>query len=390
MQLMFELCSTANGEPPERKTFDGVGGVIGRGSGCDWVLPDANRLISSHHALVSFREGRYFLTDISSNGIGVSGSMERLCKGQARLISDGDVYQLGLLDIRARLVLQAGQGFARQDTIPDDAFLGLDPVDALDREVRLGNSSAELDALDTTPQAPFETLRQGTVEHDHLVVPQWAEPARDVVSPGPVTPPPATSEAFWAQFAHALGMQVDSLDTPGREALAIKVAGLFRQTLAGLQQSVRTRDELNSEVHGLLAVPLLNTRNPLKDCADSHAALAFLLGADESCQFSAEQAVDQAYRDLQVHQLALVVACRAAIRGALAAFAPGHLLLRFERDGKSPRFFSDGAHWRAYQRHYRRLTEDEPLDEQVLRHEFCKAYEEQVRLVSTLHAGYAG
>ncbi|OIN51751.1 type VI secretion protein [Pseudomonas azotoformans] len=390
MQLMFERGSTASGEPLERKTFDGVGGVIGRGSGCDWVLADANRLISSHHALVSFREGRYFLTDISSNGIGVSGSMERLCKGQTRLISDGDVYQLGLLDIHARLVEPARPVLARENTIPDDAFLGLDPVDTLDRAALRGSSSAELDALDATPPAPLDVLRQGSSEHDHLVVPQWAEPARDVISPDPVTPPPATSETFWSQFADTLGIQVDTLDTPGREALAIKVAGLFRQALEGLQQSLRTRDELNSEVHGTLTVPLLNTRNPLKDCADSHAALAFLLGVGESGQRSAEQVVDQAYRDLQVHQLALVVACRAAVRGVLANFAPAHLLLRFERDGKSPRFFGDGAHWRAYQRHYRQLTDEASMDEQVLRHDFCKAYEEQVRLVSTLHAGCAG
>lgn len=94
MQLVFEVCSVVNGEPLARKTFEGGGGVIGRGVGCDWIIPDAHRLISSHHALVSYREGHYFLTDISSNGITVSGSMERLDKGQARLITDGEVYQL--------------------------------------------------------------------------------------------------------------------------------------------------------------------------------------------------------------------------------------------------------------------------------------------------------
>ncbi|WP_460103100.1 type VI secretion system-associated FHA domain protein [Pseudomonas sp. H1_D04] len=104
MQLVFEVCNAESGEPACVKTFDGVGGVIGRGAGCDWVIPDASRLLSSHHGLVSYREGQYFLTDISSNGIGVSGSTERLGKGQARLISEGDVYQLGAVQIRARLM----------------------------------------------------------------------------------------------------------------------------------------------------------------------------------------------------------------------------------------------------------------------------------------------
>lgn len=390
MQLVLEVCTTAGGAPPACKTFDGLGGVIGRGSGCDWVIPDADRLISSHHGLVSYREGRYFLTDISSNGIGVSGSMERLCKGQARPIGDGDVFQLGALDIRARLVVHARQPFVPDDTIPDDAFLGLDPVYALDRQQRHEESSAELDALDRSTPAPLSSLCQGTVDRDHLVVPTWAEPVREVQSSEPLTAAPVASETFWSPFAQALGMQMDTLDAPEREALAIKVAGLFRQTIEGLQQNLRTRDELNREINGALAVPTLNPRNPLNDCIDGQAAMISLLGADEPGQLSAEQAIAQACRDLQVHQLALVVACRSAVRAALAAFAPGQLLLCFEREGKPPRFFTDGVHWRAYQRHYRRLTDEQPLGEQFLRTDFSKAYEDQVRLVSILHARYPG
>ncbi|MBV4455336.1 MULTISPECIES: type VI secretion system-associated FHA domain protein TagH [Pseudomonas] len=389
MQLTFEVCSTASGEPPARKTFDGVGGVIGRGTGCDWIIPDADRSISSHHGLIVYREGHYFLTDISSNGIGVSGSMERLCKGQARLIGDGDVYQMGRLNIRASLVVQERQPFAREDMIPDDAFLGLDPVCALEREHMGGDLPAALGALDTSTQALPPSLCQGPVDRDHLVAPKWAEPAREILACEPTTAAPA-GETFWPRFARALGMPLDTLDTPAREALAIKVAGLFKLTLEGLQQSLRTRDELHSELNEGLTAPESVTSNPLKDCADSHAAMAALLGANESRQLCAEQAVTQVCRDLQIHQLALVVASRATIRGALTAFAPAHLLLCFEREGKPPRFFSEGAHWRAYQRHYRRLTEEEPLGEQLLLRDFSKAYEEQVRLVSTLHVGHPG
>ena len=87
---------------------------------------------------------------------------------------------------------------------------------------------------------------------------------------------------------------------------------------------------------------------------------------------------------------ALVVACRAAMRGAVAAFAPSHLLLCFERQNLPARFSTDGSHWRAYQRHYRRLIDEHPLGEQLLRNEFSNAYAEQVRLVATLHAAYPG
>lgn len=390
MQLVLEVCNAVSGESPICKMFDGVGGVVGRGMGCDWVIPDPTRLISSHHGLVSYRDGRYFLTDISSNGIGVAGSSERLRKGQARLISEGDVYRLGSLDIRARLQGNERHQFARSEVIPDDAFLGLDPVQALDLEQGCTESSHALEGLNTSTPSPAQLLGGGTVDQDHLVLPRRAEPVSEVAAPSAVRPVPAAPEVFWAPFGEALGMDLEALDTPDREALAIKVAGLFRQAIEGLQQSLRTRDELNSELNLGRSSPATKSHNPLKDCTDTPTTLTSLLGAGELGQLSAELAVAQACRDLQVHQLALVVACRAAMRGALAAFAPGHLLLCFEREGKPRRFLTDGAHWRAYQRHYRRLNDEACLGEQRVRSDFTNAYEEQVRLVSTLHTAYPG
>lgn len=389
MQLVLEVCEAARGELPARKTFDGIGGVIGRGKACDWIIPDTARLISSHHGLVSYRDGGYFLTDISSNGIGVSGSVERLCKGQARLINEGDVYQLGATQIRARLIGHQRHPGVQGQPIPDDAFLGLDPLQALEREQRGGESSPELDALDTCTDAVGHSMDHRAVDHDHLVVPQWAEPVREIESPPPDRIAPATTETFWAQFGEALGIQVDTLDIPGREALAIKAAGLLRQTIDGLQQGLRTRDELYTEM-GLDGCTPVMRQNPLKDCGDPQTALASLLGGGDPRQCQAERAVVQAWQELQVHQLALVVACRTAVRSAFARFAPGHLLLCFEREGKPRRLLTDGAHWRAYQRHYRRLSDEACPEEPLLRIDFSKAYTEQVRLISTLHAAYPG
>lgn len=394
MQLVFEVCDSGSGAPPARKLFDGVGGVIGRGPECDWVIPDPSRLLSSLHGLVAYRDGCYFLTDISSNGIGVSGSTQRLCKGQARLINEGDVYQLGPVSIRAQLMGHDSryerQAFAGNDTIPDDAFLGLDPLHGLEPEQPASELPAHLDVSQTRTEAPGCLLSQGGVDQDHFIVPSWAEPASPEACVAPQAVATPAHEGFWSQFGAVLGVDMNALDTLAREALAIHVAGLFRQTIEGLQQNLRTRDELNSELNLDWTAPAPTLRNPLKDCSDTPAAVALLLGTGDSGQLSAELAIAQACREIQIHQLALVVACRAAVRSALAAFAPGHLLLCFEREGSPPRFATDGAHWRAYQRHYLRLIDEQPLGEHLLRNDFSKAYEEQVRLVGALHAAYPG
>lgn len=390
MQLVLEVCDTASGEPPAEKTFDGIGGVIGRGAACDWIIADPRRLMSSHHGLVSYRDGQYFLTDISSNGIGIVGGPERLHRGQVRLICEGDVYQLGAVNIRARLVGHVRQAFVLGELIPDDLFLGLDPVHALDREQRRSESSAELDALNAAPAEPKYPIDHGVVDRDYLVVPKWAEPVEPLHGVQPATVAPVAEDAFWLQFGTALGMPLDALDNQGREALAIKVASLLRQSIDGLQQSLRTRDELTGDLKMSATPSAQSSHRLLRDCADSQCALAALLAGGELSPLSAEQEVAHACRDMQAHQLALVVACRSTVRSALAAFAPGHLLLCFEQEGKPSRFSTDGAHWRAYQRHYQRLVNQDSLAEQLFRHDFSDAYEEQVRLVSTLHAAYPG
>ena len=390
MQLVFEVCDTAGAEPQADKVFEGVGGVIGRGATCDWVIADPRRLMSSHHAFISYRDGQYFLTDISSNGIGIAGSPEQLRRGQVRLIGEGDVYQLGSVSIRARLTGHVPEASVLGELIPDDLFLGADPVEAMEREQRRSESSAELEALNTAPSEPSHSVDHGIVERDYLVVPKWAEPVEDVPASQPDPVIPVDHEAFWLQFGAALGMPLDALDTQGRETLAIKVASLLRQSVEGLQQSLRTRDELTRDLNlgGATAAP--NSHRLLRDCADTQAALAALLGDTEPGQVPAELALAHACREMQAHQLALVVACRATVRGALAAFAPGHLLLCFELEGKPSMFSPDGAHWRAYQGHYQRQVDQECLVKQLFRHDFSDAYEEQVRLVSTLHAAYPG
>ncbi|TFY88001.1 type VI secretion system-associated FHA domain protein TagH [Pseudomonas nabeulensis] len=390
MQLVFEVCDTGLGESRACKTFDSVGGVIGRGAACDWVIADPLRLMSSHHGLVSYRDGQYYLADISSNGIGVSGSPERLRKGLARQIRDGDIYVLGSVSIRARLKGQDRQTVFLDPLIPDDSFLGLDPVHALDNAQRRSESCVELAALNSRVQGTSQPIDHGAAERDHWIVPQWAEPVQTVRTPAPEKVSPATDEQFWLQFGEALGVSLEALDTLGRERLAVKVAGLLRQAIDGLQQGLRTRDELNSELSLGCASTTAKEHNALSNWADGQSALAALLGGDEAQPLSAELAIAHACRDLQVHQLALVVASRAVVRSALAGFAPDHLLLCFERDGKPSRFSTDGTRWRAYQRHYQQLVDRNRMADRLIREDFSHAYQEQVRLVCTLHATCSG
>ncbi|WPO00457.1 type VI secretion system-associated FHA domain protein TagH [Pseudomonas sp. MUP55] len=264
MQLVFEVCETAGGNPVSmvRKIFDGAGGVIGRGSGCDWVIHDPSRLLSSHHGLVGYREGRYFLTDISSNGIRMASTRERLRKGQAHLIEEGDVFELGALSIRARLI-EPIQPYSEQPIItgvpiPDDAFLALDPLQALDLEQQRHNASDELGALSAgIAMGESETWAdRHAADREHVAMPRRVESLKEPPKADPAAMAPPSDDVFWMEFAAALGLDLGRLDHVARKTLAIKVAGLFRLEVERLQHSrayeeqVRLISTLHSDYPG--------------------------------------------------------------------------------------------------------------------------------------------
>ena len=59
------VCSKCEGHP---------GLDIGRDQHLDWTLPDPTRLVSSKHCEIRFRDGGYWLHDVSTNGTFLNGA----------------------------------------------------------------------------------------------------------------------------------------------------------------------------------------------------------------------------------------------------------------------------------------------------------------------------
>ncbi|RMQ42271.1 Type VI secretion system FHA domain protein [Pseudomonas cichorii] len=398
MELVFEMLNTKQFVPTElcQKTFKQAGGVIGRGEDCDWIIPDRKRHLSNHHAMISYREGTFFLTDTSSNGIQDNSTGGRLRKGEAVRIEHGSVYVLGDFEIRARLVrdpanfdVEVGRPQAAGSIIPDDAFLDLDPLNAMDQQERV---YSEIDEL-ISPRAVADDGRQradyARIDMESLLVPELIEvPAEPAPAPAP-PPVERQAEGFWDKFGAALGVDLKGLDHDAKEALALNAARLLRQSVGGLQQSLRTRSELKNELRLAQTTVQGTQKNPLKFAVDAGEALGILLQPSKPGQLPGEQAVSRAFRDLQAHQVALLTASRAAVRGTLEHFSPQQLTLRFERDNK-PLLATSGSRWRAFGRYHQALRQDDDWSERLLARDFAQAYEEQIRLISTLHTDHQG
>ncbi|WP_022963060.1 type VI secretion system-associated FHA domain protein TagH [Halopseudomonas pelagia] len=382
---------------PVSKTFRQAGGIIGRAEDCDWVIPDRKRVVSGRHAQVSFENGAFYLTDTSSNGILLKPGNTPLPKGQPQRIEHGTLYSLGDFDIRARVVQDPavfsedlGRPQDAGSIIPDDAFLDLDPLHALDQQEEMYAAGDDLATFSLPPSAePAQAPDYAPINMENLTIPEL------VAAPPPVQAAPQTApalaaqpELFWQQFAEALGISLDELDETQRQALAVKAARLLKQQVGSLQQSLRNRNELKSEMK--LAVTSVEqvSNNPLKFSSDSRQALGSLL-RPSATDMPAEQAINRAFRDLQAHQVALIAASRAAIKSILEHLSPDQLTLRFERENKSL-MNTAGSRWRAYTHLYQALQRDDNWSQRLYARDFVVAYEEQIRLIATLNTDHQG
>ncbi|WP_219063406.1 type VI secretion system-associated FHA domain protein TagH [Pseudomonas sp. UMAB-08] len=393
MELVLEILNSEQSDPSQvnRKVFTVAGGSIGRRGNADWLIIDSTSQVSRRHALVSYCGSHFCLTDLSTNGTWDNTTGERMTRGDELRIVDGGVYQMGRFEVRAQVLRDSVEPAAEVSTptppsgnrmtIPEDAYFGQMPMASVDQPF-----ASSMPAPESQQCADYAPIEREHVRTPTLVAPT---PTAEPIPEPPPAPPAHQGEVFWQQFAQALGIDIDDLDPEGREALAVNTARLFKQCIGGLQQSLRTRSELKNELRLALTTGQYIHKNPLKHAVSASEAVNSLLLASKP-QLSAEQAISRTFHDLQAHQVALLSASRAALRSTLEHFAPQHLTLRFERDGHNPLFATAGSQWRAYGRYHQALSQDDDWSERLLARDFAHAYEEQVRLVDSLHTDYQG
>ncbi len=121
--MILRMTIVGDVRPPDPQdishSFGSQGGRIGRGLSNEWALPDPH--MSKNHCSIHFRDGKFSLTDTSTNGVFVNGSPERMERGASLEISDGDRVKIGDYEIQVEIDTSAGSDAA--DAVEDlDSF----------------------------------------------------------------------------------------------------------------------------------------------------------------------------------------------------------------------------------------------------------------------------
>lgn len=425
------------GQCPEK--FIESGAIsIGRGPGNDWVLPDPERLVSSQHCVIQYKDGRYYLTDNSTNGVELIHAGIRLRRGNSEPLMDGEVIRIGEYEIQARIdssfKMADGNPYAADASNSFEALMAnqadstpVAPSPAAPALIQGASSNATLpdlfDFLAPASIAPV-TLPDHVPAQQHdfrppTPVPSAPMPAPASASPGvipedwdlfaePVPPAPAPvaapaqtampapaslpapaveapvqagdASALAQAFLRGAGLEHLRIDSAQVEAQMEALGRSYRLMVEGLIDVLRARSSLKGEFRMQQTMIRPAENNPLKFAPNADEALLLLLRHGNHAFMAPDQAVRDSFDDLRAHQLAVMAGVEAAIKHLLGRFEPAQLEARLGEPAGLSKLFAgsrQAQYWQQFTELYSKISREAEDDFQDLfGREFSRAYEE--------------
>jgi type VI secretion system protein ImpI/type VI secretion system protein len=335
---------------------------IGRGPENDWVLPDPERHLSKRHCVIAVRSGGWEVADLSTNGTFRNEEADPIGKGNRCSTSDGDRLRLGTYEIELRIAEESlalpveepvavetfGVG-VQPDHTPsvEDAFRPPQPVVLLDEDWDLDVSPAPVDV----PPAPPAVLTPAALPQD--------------------------DQGLVAAFLRGAGLP--DVHPADPVATMETLGAAFRAMVGGLREALIARAAIKDEFRIAQTVVRARGNNPLKFSASADDAMLALVGVGRRTEMGAAEAIEEALRDMRLHELATIAAMQSAVRALLGEFSPAKLQSQACAGGLLPQHRKARA-WDAFEAQHARLTQALSDDfESAFGRAFARAYEKAQR-----------
>jgi type VI secretion system FHA domain protein len=402
------LVRRPDGAPPGPPRFElrPEGLTIGRASDCDIVLDDALRLVSRRHAWIvpQGADGALLRCISSSAALLVNG--EPLAPQGERSVRDGDQVRIGGFELlvdggsEATLAVCAVSAGAPAAPAADPPTMVLvrppEPPQEPSRRSRLDrcfNLDHAADPL--APGSPLPVLDAAAMAALMPAARALSNSER-APAPEPVGMPEEAAPEFSAiagaddalrnAFLRGAGLGAETpfaVDAASMERLG----ALLRAATDGMFELLRGRAAVKRGLRAEGTQLAARENNPLKFAPDGADALRLLLGTKSALGFLGPvDALRDAQRDLQLHQLAMIAAMRVAAFELITRLGPEATEAALgPTQGLADRLtpLREAALWRRYRELHAQLLETlNDHFEAVFGREFPIAYEAQSALAA--------
>lgn len=200
----------------------------------------------------------------------------------------------------------------------------------------------------------------------------------------PVAPSPATSgpDLTYQNLIRTLGIDPAKLhDSP--DETGARAGRMLRRLLAGLMVLLEARARAKDQMGATSTQLRFDGNNPLKFAPGVDQALEMTLNPPARGYMEAEQAIEDAFRDLQAHQIATLRAMQGALKATLDRFSPASIEARTDSKGLLGKILPgrrEAALWKAYQKEFSGVAQGSAeAFLEIFAKEFRKAYDEASR-----------
>ena len=344
-----------------RKYFNEVGGTIGRAPDCFWAIADGSRILSGHHAHISFARGQYVLTDTSTNGVFVNDSEVPLGYDKCCVIQEGDSLTMGAFEMRA-WISQTSISGEHTEIFPSPSSKSVASpfnLNSLHEDPFLTNFSDKRDSHDISGSE--NNWHNKNTDVNGVRFEEKSRSLRYVLS--------------------AAGLSLEDYEVYG-ESLLHAIGTVFKESVTGLQKLLRSRTALKNEFRLSMTMINADENNPLKLTSNYQQALRVAL-EEKQGYLSLDHAIVEGFQDIQDHQLAVMAGMKAGFDYMMKRLDPEALDSRVLKSRKKL-FFSIGRKsrcWDSYHRLYSDLVDDEDVFRSLFSDPFERAYNQYLEKV---------
>ncbi len=328
---------------PLQIEVDGRGLDLGRDAHLDWTLSDGSRIVSGKHCEIRFKEGGYWLCDVSTNGTFLNGSPHRL--NAPYLLQNGDRLNIGPYIIAVSVqggpdpdriqALAPSPPISKRETLeraapPRDRASGQSHESSTglpqfaDSDPFFEPAKAPRPQPATQPvRLPVEAVSESNHPSPFLSTPSPAPIARTAASKPRAT---AIDTALLSRIARAAGMPENALASRDPNALADEIGSFIRLTAQNLAQMLASRADSKTLMRSSSRTMVRGIENnPLKFASSVEEALAIMFGAPMRQYLGAQATIENTFSDLKTHQVLIYAAMRDALDLLFEDLAPGRI-----------------------------------------------------------------
>ncbi|HIP29176.1 MAG TPA: type VI secretion system-associated FHA domain protein TagH [Sulfurovum sp.] len=408
MNLVLEIINTPAYDVLQRSMhFDAKGGKIGRSKNAKWTLRDPSKHISNFHAQVTFDNGKYYITDISTNGMFLKTPYKKFIKGVPMVLDQKSAIMIGDYVIAVKTIDAAFMNNiatpapiqeSQPSTISDDFFLGNKNEQAFsliqekgpetnDIVSMLGKDVAEPIHANTTLLPELDNIMGLSQSEEEIVINDslatHIEPP--TFNPTEVPTPPQESTATTGEdtllklLASKLGVDIHTINQEEQEAFVSQVAELVLTTLEQARNTQRSLDKIKSQ----LGIPAQQQDfNPIKTSPSTKEMLTNMHTYSQPLSVH----VKSIFHEVDTHNIAFYTAFKNVSLRMSEKFSPEKLYYDFEkRNALSKSFTNKKAQaWEAYCEKFKVLDAIHQDDN----HDFEELQKEYRAVLEIINLGY--